>query len=84
MKNGKEIKTMAIPVMLQQAKETGLITEESVDALNAEKLLAQERIENLKRQCRENEISREQMEAGIREIQQQVKEKVAALGLDDD
>ncbi len=80
----EEIKTMAIPVMLQEARETGLITKEAHDALKAEKLQAQEKIENLKRLYRENTISLRQMEAGIRTIQQEIQDKAKALGLDMD
>ncbi|MFC1810725.1 hypothetical protein ACFLZH_04450 [Patescibacteria group bacterium] len=80
----EEIKTMAIPAMLKQAEDTGLITDESLAALEAENLQAQEKIKNLRRLHRENSISREQMEAGIRTIQQKIEAKTTALDVDND
>jgi hypothetical protein len=75
----EEIPTMAIPKMIQEAQETGLITQESLDALEAERLLAQEKIKNLERLCRENKIAKEYMEAETRKIQKEIQDKTLAL-----
>ena len=80
----EEIQTMAIPVMLKEAQETGLITQESLDALEAERLQAQEKIENLKRLCRENRIAKEFMEAETRKIQKEIHDMTTALDGDMD
>jgi hypothetical protein len=82
-----ELTTKAIPVMLDEldkVEKTGLITEEALEALKAEKLLAQERIENLRRLNREKTISLEEMEEGIKTIQQEIQEKTTALDSDPD
>lgn len=77
-----EIKTMAIPALLREVEETGLITDDSLKAFEAEKLQALEKIENLRRLHREKEISEKQMNARISAIQQEIQNK--ALPLDDD
>lgn len=75
-------KTVEIPVMLQEARETGLITQEALDALEAEKALAKEKIANLKKSYREGIISHEQLEASIRGIREQMQRKILALNFD--
>ena len=77
----EEIKTMAIPAMLDEAQKTGLITQESLDALEAERLLAQERIKNLERLYREKKIDLEYMEEQRRKIQQDIQNMTLALGV---
>jgi len=80
----EEIQTMAIHAMLEEAQDTGLITDESLKALEAERLLAQEKIENLRRLCRENRIAKEYMEAEIRKIQEEIHDMTTALDGDMD
>ena len=77
-----KIETMAIPVILKELQDTGLVTQEALDALKAKKLQAQEKIKNLERLRREGTISRKQMEAGIRTIQQEIQDKITALESD--
>jgi len=76
-------KTTAIPAMLKEAQETGLITQASLDALEHEKLKAKEKIENFRRQYREQLISFDMMEEGIRKIREGMKEKIIALDFND-
>ena len=75
-------KTIEIPVILQEAVDTGYITQESLDALEFEKLKAKEEIENLRKLYREQLISHEQLEAGMRGIKQKMHDKILALKFD--
>ncbi len=72
-------KTMQVPVMLKSAIDTGLITQEALDALEFEKLRAQEEIENLRTLYHDKIISHEQLEAGIRGVRQRIQDKIIAL-----
>lgn len=78
------IKTMQIRAMVDLAKQTGLIEEESIAALKAENLQAQEKIEYQRKLHAENLISEQEMTKRIKAIEQEIKDKVAALGLDMD
>ncbi len=80
----EEIKTMAIPVMLEEAQATGLITDNAQEALEAEKLKAQEKIKYLEKLKEKKIICREKMEAETRKIQLELKEKIIDLGFDED
>ncbi len=76
------ITTMEISVTLEKAETTGLIDEEAHEALKAKELIAQEKVENLKRLHTEGSISLDKMMAGIKTIQQEIRDKTTAL--DDD
>ncbi len=78
----EEIKTMAIPVMLNEAQATGLITDDAQKAFEAEKLQAQERIRYLEKLQSKKIISAEDMQVKISQIKSELKEKVIALGFD--
>jgi len=80
----EEIQTMAIPRMLQEAQDTGLITEESLRALEAKKLQAQEKITNLQKQYIEKRIAKEYLEAETIKIQQEIHDMTTALDGDTD
>jgi len=69
-----EIKTMAIPVMLQEAAETGEITQATEDALEHEKLKAQEEIEGLRKFCDEGVISYGQMKVAIEKVRERLRQ----------
>jgi hypothetical protein len=75
----EEIQTMAIPVMLQEAQDTGLITPESLEALEAKRLQAQEKIENLNRMYRENRIAEEYLKAETKKIQKEIQDMTNAF-----
>jgi len=79
--NDSECKTMAIPVMLEEARETGLISEDTDAALEHERLVASEQIENLRSLYRDRIISSEQLEASIRGIQKELQEKLEVLDI---
>ncbi|MFH1533920.1 MAG: hypothetical protein ABID64_03240 [Nitrospirota bacterium] len=68
-----EWKTKAVPVMLQEA-ETGVITQSTEDALEHERLKAQEKIEGLRKFHREGVISYDQMEVGIKEVRERLRQ----------
>ena len=69
-----ECKTMAIPVMLKEAADTGVITQSTEDALEHEKLKAQEEIEELIRLCKEDIISCAQKEVAIEEVEERLRQ----------
>lgn len=70
------MKTIQIPVLIKEVKETGLISEEMEEVLKHEKLLAEEKVKNLQRLEREDIISYEQMEAAINRIRQELSAKI--------
>jgi hypothetical protein len=74
-------KTVAVKAIIAEAQESGLISDEALNALEAEKALASEQIENLKRLYREKMISSEQLEMAIRGIQKQLEEKIISLNI---
>lgn len=76
-----EVKTKAIPALLNEAKETGLISEAAQEALEAEKLQAQERIEHIRTLCERNLISEVQKEAAIAGIEEELRKKIIDLNL---
>jgi len=73
---GKElpIKTMAISTMLQKAEDTGVITQSTEDALEHEKLKAQEAIEGLRKSHNEGLISYDQMKVAIEEVRERLQQ----------
>jgi len=75
----EEIPTMAVRAILEITKDTGLITDESIDALKAKRVLAHEQIIDLERKCRENRIAPEFMKAEIRRIQQEIHDITIAI-----
>ncbi len=72
-------KTMEIPIILQEAMDTGLISEDVLECLKADKLIVQEKIRDLKRLYRERIISHVQLEMAIAGIQKEMQEKILAL-----
>ncbi len=82
MSKEEETKTTQIRAMVSEAEETGLIEEESIAALRVENLQIQERIAYQRKLQAENLISKEVMEERIKAIEQEIKDKVTALGLD--
>jgi hypothetical protein len=79
---GEQIKTMQVRALVNEAENTGLLDDQVIPALRAEYILAQEKIENLRRMYEQNEISKEEMKRRIGMIQQEIKDKVTALGFD--
>ena len=78
----EENKTMSIPVMIQEVAETGLISQEALDALEHEKLKAEEQIQRLHQVYKEKIISHEMLEAAIRGIRKGLQDRILALGID--
>lgn len=74
-----EPKTIELPEALQEAVDTGLITQESLDVLEDAKLEAAKRIEDLRESYREGLISHEQLEGSIRGIRKEMQRKILAL-----
>ena len=75
-------KTIEIPRVLAEAAASGLITDECLQALEHEKLKAGEEIERLRDLYRQQLISHEQMEMGIRGIREEMQQKILALDFD--
>ncbi|MFC1656072.1 hypothetical protein ACFL3C_04325 [Patescibacteria group bacterium] len=82
-----EMKTKAIPAMLQETEDTGLITDDSLEALKAKRLQAEEKIENLIRLHGEGKISEERMKVRINTIREEIQtiqDQIIASDFDDE
>ena len=76
-----KIKTISIPVLIQEAERTGLISDEVEQAVEHEKLKAEEKIEQLRKLYREKIISHEQLEMGIRSIRKELQFRILELNI---
>ncbi|MBU2061162.1 MAG: hypothetical protein KKH44_04845 [Bacteroidetes bacterium] len=82
MDNNEKCKTTEIRVLIDEAESTGLISEETLKALEHEKLLAQEKVKNLERLYKEDIISYEQMQTEIKNIRAEMSRRILDLDFD--
>lgn len=83
----REPKTISVPVAITELAETGLISEDTIIALQADKLETLERIRGIKRLCILGQIEMDEAKQKIEEILDERREKLRKLGLldpDDD
>ena len=79
--NGKA-KTISIKVLTEEERETGLLSEEGREALEAEKLQALEKIRSIKTLCLTRVLSLTESQERIAKIKQEIAEKFKSYGLD--
>jgi len=76
----KKCETISIPVMLEELK-TGLISDDALVALQADKLEMLERIRGIKRLCILGQIEMDEARQKIDEILDERRERLKKLGL---